>query len=1090
MKYAIVGIVGCLGLFAPGLGPRSLQAQSGETLLSRNRPATSSSNETATLSPAKAVDGLTSTRWASAEGQDPQWISVDLGSQFAITHVRLNWEVAFGRAYQIQVSDNGTSWTSIFTTTTGNGAIDDLTGLSGAGRYVRVYGSQRGTRWGYSLWELEVFGPGAPPPPDTTAPLVTFTAPANGANVTAGVPVTLSMTATDNLGVVSSGFTIGGVAVTSPATLTTLGPVTITATARDAAGNVGTAAVTVTVVEAPPPPPPGEGGIQMTLATGWSLRSSAQVTQGGAVVSTTSFQPQGWFPVTLPASVIAGLLQNNVYPDPFYGKNLDLINPNDFSVPWWYRGTFTLPSSENGKRVRLKLEGINYSAEVWFNGSQIANGNTAVGPYRAFEFDVTSLASYTGVNVIALKVTRPGNPLTTDLAITFVDWNPNPPDWNMGILNDVAVSTSGPVVIRHPFVKTTLDLPSLNVAHLTVIGEVTNASTAAVSGTLDGSIGDTTFSQAVSLAAGQTKQVTFAPGSFPQLNVANPVLWWPWQYGAPSLNTLNLKFVAGGQVSDSVTTQFGIRQVTSAINSAGTRVFSVNGKPILIRGAAWASDMFQRRSPGRQEAEMQYVRDLNLNAIRSEGRFEDEHLFELTDKYGILVMIGWNCCDAWQETGSWNAAQRTIANESLRNLMYRLRNHPSMMVFLNGSDEVPVSSVEQDFLSIEASLQWPNPIIQAAISTNSTGVKMRGPYEWEPPVYWETDNDRGGAFGFATEISPGPAPPPLDSLVKFIPPDHLWPIDSFWSYHAGRDTFDNLSIFTDALSRRYGASSSAADYAKKAQAAAYESHRAMFEAYGRNKYTASGVIQWMLQNAWPGMIWHLYDYYLCPGGSYFGAKNGLEPLHVQYSYVTRAIVIVNSTQQSYSNLLVTARVLSLDGTEKYAKSVVLGPLGLDAVMTAFTLPAISGLTSTYFLRLTLSDAGNVVSQQTYWLSTRADTLNWNQSQWYVTPQSQFADYTALATLPPVNVTHSERFVDEDGRTDAFVTVTNTSSAIAFFVHLKITRGVGGEELLPIRWQDNYLTLLPGESREIKGSYAIADLGGTIPVVSVDTYNGR
>ncbi len=185
------------------------------------------------------------------------------------------------------------------------------------------------------------------------------------------------MTATDNIGVVSSGFTIGGSAVTSPVTLTTLGPVTITATARDAAGNVGTASVTVNVVEPPPPPPPGEGGVQMTLAAGWTLQSSSQVPQAGSVVSTTSYQPQGWYPVTLPASVIAGLLQNNVYADPFYGKNLDLINANAFSVPWWYRGTFILPTSENGKRVRLKLE----DQPAPRSGSTAASWPTRIPPW-------------------------------------------------------------------------------------------------------------------------------------------------------------------------------------------------------------------------------------------------------------------------------------------------------------------------------------------------------------------------------------------------------------------------------------------------------------------------------------------------------------------------------------------------------------------------------------------------------------------------------------------------------------------------------------------------------------------------------------
>ena len=312
-KCLRVGIVAFAALLAAGLAPRPLPAQSSETLLSRNKPATSSSNETSTLNAPKAVDGLTNTRWSSA-ASNTQWISVDLGSQQSITHVRLNWEAAYGRAYQIQVSNNGTTWTTIFSTTTGNGAMDDLTGLSGTGRYVRMNGTQRGTQWGYSLWEMEVFGPATPPASDMTAPQVTMTSPTNGANVTAGVPVTLSMTANDTVGVVSSGFTIGGSAVTSPVTLTTLGPVTITATARDAAGNVGTASVTVNVVPDQTPPQvtmtsPANGAdvpagtpvtLSMTATDNVGVVSSGFTIGGSAVTSPVTLTTPG--PVTITAS--------------------------------------------------------------------------------------------------------------------------------------------------------------------------------------------------------------------------------------------------------------------------------------------------------------------------------------------------------------------------------------------------------------------------------------------------------------------------------------------------------------------------------------------------------------------------------------------------------------------------------------------------------------------------------------------------------------------------------------------------------------------------------------------------------------------
>ncbi len=146
-----------------------------ESLLSQGKPATSSSVESGSLGPANAFDGKSGTRWGSKEGVDPQWIEVDLGAVSTVTHVKLTWEAAYGKAYRVEASSDGSTWTSISTTTTGDGGTDDLTGLSGTGRYVRVYGTKRGTSYGYSLYEVQVYGTGAggdppgPPSPSHSA---------------------------------------------------------------------------------------------------------------------------------------------------------------------------------------------------------------------------------------------------------------------------------------------------------------------------------------------------------------------------------------------------------------------------------------------------------------------------------------------------------------------------------------------------------------------------------------------------------------------------------------------------------------------------------------------------------------------------------------------------------------------------------------------------------------------------------------------------------------------------------------------------------------------------------------------------------
>ena len=147
----------------------------GSVLLSYNKPATASSSQNnaqcSGCTPDKAVDLLNYTRWASDTWDDSQWIYVDLGATATVTRVVLNWEAAYGRSYNIQISPNASSWTNIYSTTTGNGGMDDITGLNASGRYVRMQGVLRGTGWGWSLWAFDIYGSGgAPNPTPTTVP--------------------------------------------------------------------------------------------------------------------------------------------------------------------------------------------------------------------------------------------------------------------------------------------------------------------------------------------------------------------------------------------------------------------------------------------------------------------------------------------------------------------------------------------------------------------------------------------------------------------------------------------------------------------------------------------------------------------------------------------------------------------------------------------------------------------------------------------------------------------------------------------------------------------------------------------------------
>ncbi|HEY4155770.1 MAG TPA: glycoside hydrolase family 2 TIM barrel-domain containing protein, partial [Puia sp.] len=437
---------------------------------------------------------------------------------------------------------------------------------------------------------------------------------------------------------------------------------------------------------------PAKNGNQI-LKNDWKMQSSLAVSAAGPEISQTSFRESGWYPVSLPTTIIAGLVKNKRYDfDPFYADNLKKIAGPEFDRPWWFRKTFVLPASEKGKNVTLILHGINYRANIWLNGVEIADSNHVIGPFRIFEFDVTPQIKYGSPNVLALEVTRPFNPNRRggDLAIDYADWIHYPSDYNGGVVNDVEISTCDKIAVRHPLVTTKFDLPSLSTAHLQVDAELTNYSDKAESAIIKGKINeDISFQQEVHLAPGESKDLSFSPADFPQLNVKNPRIWWPWQYGRPLLNTIKLEVIRNGKSGNFVAERFGIREVSSEMIDSTARKFIINGKPILLRGAAWSPDIFQRRSAERQEQEIKLVRDMHMNIIRSEGKLEDDHFYELCDQYGLLVMTGWMCCGAWQYPEKWDSVKRNVAMESAKSVMYWLRNKACIFVWLNGSDMPP-----------------------------------------------------------------------------------------------------------------------------------------------------------------------------------------------------------------------------------------------------------------------------------------------------------------------------------------------------------------------------------------------------------------
>jgi exo-1,4-beta-D-glucosaminidase len=851
---------------------------------------------------------------------------------------------------------------------------------------------------------------------------------------------------------------------------------------------------------------------QTVLKDGWRVQSSARVSASGRQVSEPGFSTRGWYPTSAPKTVFAVLVENGVYKNPYFGMNLrnfpgvaykiggqfaneEMPADSPYAVPWWYRNEFEVPAADKGKQIWMQFRGINYRAEIWINGKKVAGSEEVVGALRRYEFNVTEFIHPAGKNAVAVSVSAPK---AGELGITWVDWNPTPPDKDMGLWQEVVLSSSGPVALRHPFVETRLDLPKAEIAHLTVRAFANNSSSETVKGTLRGKIEGgglaIDFAQDVELAANESREITISPDTVPSLNLLHPRFWWPYQMGEPFLHKLTLQFTSQNVISDTQSIRFGIVQTDSELTPEGSRLLKVNGKPVLVRGGGWAPDMMLRVDESRREAEFRYVKEMGLNTIRLEGKLEDQSFMERADRDGILVMAGWCCCDAWEKWGKWNEENKQVSVNSLRDQLLRLRQHPSLLIWLNGSDNPPPADREQAYLDVEKETHWPKPVISSATAKKSeipgdTGVKMSGPYDYVPADYWLLDTKAGGAYGFNTETSPGPAVPPLEELKTFIPEDKLWPVNDVWNFHAGGGQFKNIDLFTHALEMRYGKAKDLADYTWKSQAMTYEGQRAMFEAYGRNKYKSTGVIQWMLNNAWPSLIWHLYGYDLRPAGGYFGSKIALEPVHVQFSYDDRTVAVVNGTQAPQNALKIVAKLYDLAGVEKFSREASVD-VAADGVAKSVAVPEPADISAAYFLNLQLVGAsGQLLSRNFYWLSTKPDEMDYTKSEWYYTPQTSFADFSALQDLPKATVRATLRPAVASAHDAAFqVAVENTGKAVAFLTRLRLVKGKDQAEILPVYWDDNYISLLPGEKREVLVRVRESDLAGAHPALLVDGFN--
>jgi hypothetical protein len=823
----------------------------------------------------------------------------------------------------------------------------------------------------------------------------------------------------------------------------------------------------------------------MELSSSWQLQESAKVANGGAVVSSKAYHPQGWLEATVPGTVLTSLVNDGVYPEPFYGENSrpDVIPESLNKKSYWYRTVFLVPKQYAHRQVALHFDGANFVSDAWVNGTHVGSIR---GAFIRGQFDITKLVQPGQTAVLAVLVSPQPHPgvshehtiangvgenggITAIDGPTFLstigwDWLPATPDRATGLWRRVWLSASGPVLVENPQVITDLPLPSIATADVTVRATLENTSGKVQKGELEGSFGNVRFTEKVTLAPRSKQVVTFDPKTTGALHMTDPKLWWPNGYGPQNLYTLHLHFVEHARDSDAAETTFGIRKITYEVPGSTNLTISVNGVPVFIRGGDWGLDEGMKRIPlARLDAEIHMHQLANLNMIRNwVGQSTSEEFYELCDKYGILV---------WDEFFQPNPddgpnpddVQTYLAN--VRDKILRFRNHPSIALWCGRNEGFPPPAINHALETMLPELD-PTRLYQPS-STAGRGVISHGPYYWRVPrAFYAYDAP------FKTETG-SVSIPTLESIHGMMPEKDWETIDNDWAEHDLAKGAAHGDTYPYVLAGRYGRIVNLADFVRKAQMMNYEAFRAMYE--GRNAklfHPFTGVLTWMSNPAHPSFVWQLYAYDLEPNSSFFAVQSASEPVHIQMNEADRTLQVINNLPQPIAGATAQLWILNLNGDVVLERKYPVNGAA-DTAVDLGTAPLPQNLSTVYFVRLELRDGdGKVLSRNLYWKPVASNA----------------EDLTPLGFLPVQELVGTIKRHDVNGRVRLQVTLTNPGKTMALMAHLQLRRKSSGVRVLPAFYSDNYVFLAPGESRTISIDAAQVDLKGDVPLVVLDGWN--
>jgi mannosylglycoprotein endo-beta-mannosidase len=848
------------------------------------------------------------------------------------------------------------------------------------------------------------------------------------------------------------------------------------------------------------------GQVQYELNSEWKCTPVSGINANGIEISKTTFGLKNWKPAVVPGTVLTTMLENKEIPDPFYGMNnkkiKDIFDTGRDYYTYWFVKDFK-ESALPGEQVWLNLRGVNYSSDVYLNGRKL-NKETHHGMFLRQSYNITAILSKTGFNRLAVIVYPPdpvGNAnggqggdgtIAKNVTHQYVagwDWIQPIRDRNTGIWDKVTIEKTGAARIINPHIITLVPGKrnpegTQKPAVLKVSSEIENPLPATIKGTLQFTINGKTVSKEVTIKPKSVLETTL-----PALTIENPKLWWPNGYGKQELYSSKVQFVLNGKVSDSEDINVGIREITTQwnITTKSKQVF-VNGQPVFIKGGNWIiSDAMLRFSDTRYDAEVRFHRDMNLNLLRIWGGAltERPEFYNACDKYGILVMQDFwgsgDCNGRWvdpmKKEDQWTRRKypddHDLFLKSAADQIKMIRNFPSLAIWCGGNE----ITLPQDIMtplrdSILPKLDGTRWFVDYSnsddMSFNSIGGNGDGPYGIQTlPYFWNYKtwpfNSEIGSVGVGD----------IESLERFIPKENLTApayneqtgkekVDSVWHYHK----YIGYEKYVDP----YGKAMGAKDFGKKAQLINFDQYRAMMEGFSSRMWDwYTGVIIWKTQNPWTAMRGQMYDYYLDPNACLYGLHSGSEPLHVMYNPADTAIAIVNNTFKHQYDLMLSIKAIDMKGNEKSLGQVFveIGPSTTRSILAIKKEIKELAKKEGMFLSLRLLNLKQeVMSNNLYWLADEKGT------------------YSGLQQMNSTDLDVKTRKVSP-GKIEVLLT-NPASKPVAFFNRLALVEPQTKKRILPVFYDNNYVSVLPGEQKTV--TLEFTENKNINPVVSIEGWN--